>query len=117
MSEPKDTYADFFAALERTPRDWVVIKGTRSVIRRPPGLQYTCPIVEAGGCGPGASSELTNTAARRMRLSRRQTNNLLRAADGFTHGKLRRRMLAACGLPPETEAGTMIVKSEMPVRS
>jgi hypothetical protein len=98
------TLDEFFAALEKTPRDWF---GAPSVRRRG-AFVAQCPITAVAGFGeredfwkygdPGCWAD----AARHLGLRIRDARKIVSAAD--LRGSLRKRLLAACGIEGSSRA-------------
>ena len=103
MTVKRMTIEEFFAALEKTPRDW---RGNHAVpIRRDGRFICQCPLTavarfgEREGFWTYAGPVCWAHAARALGLSMKDARKIVSAADG--HGRLRKRLLAACGLTLE----------------
>lgn len=89
---------EFFAALEKTPRDWM---DDRGAIRRQGAFCEQCPLTAVAGFGERESfwtyahAGYWKSAAREIRLPAKDALKIVSAADG--RGHLRKRLLAACG--------------------
>src|SRR5258708_37736339 len=97
------TLDQFFALLEKTPRDWRRqggIDGHR--IRRDGLFCVQCPLTAVAGFGERkgfwtyGDPSYWCAAAKEIGLRQKSAEKILSAADG--RGHLRRRLLAACGL-------------------
>lgn len=88
------TLDEFFAALEKTPRDWQ-FRGDGEQIRCFGELGLECPItsIENGKYSPGSWRD----AARSIGLRLDSARKIVNAADS-PRGSLRKRLLQTCGL-------------------
>jgi hypothetical protein len=99
------TIDEFFAALEKTPRDWGIDWGLakRTAVRRRGTFCYQCPLTAVAGFGDRegfwtySDPRWWPDAARELGLRMKDARRIVAAADGC--GSLRERLLAACGLP------------------
>ena len=103
------TIEEFFAALEKTPRDWGIdwrLDGFRPVkgVRRDAAFSVQCPLTavagfdEREGFWTYGDPACWPDAARYLGLRMKDARKIVNAADG--RGSLRLRLLAACGLKP-----------------
>jgi hypothetical protein len=98
------TIDEFFAALEKTPRDWGLGWGliNRTAVRRDGKFCGQCPLTAVAGFGERmgfwtyADTVWWTDAARVLGLRMKDAKKIVHAADG--RGSLRDRLLAACGL-------------------
>lgn len=97
------TLEEFFAALEKTPRDWAPRDAfDRIAVRRCGTFCVQCPLTAVAGFGerlgfwtyadPGHWIDAARVLGLRPSVARR----IINAADG--RGRLRDRLLAACGV-------------------
>lgn len=101
------TIDEFMERLEQTPRQWEIgVRGSCHTIR----LNGLCPITAVEGSGKSAVNYLS--AARALGLSTTAIYQITEASDYGAEGlkenlrPLRRRLLKACGLPPEDDNDT-----------
>jgi hypothetical protein len=93
------TIDEFFAALEKSPRDW---RMDRRGVRRDGAFTLQCPLTavagfgERGGFWKYGDPRWWRDAARCLGLRMADAEKIVSAADG--HGRLRSRLLQACGL-------------------
>jgi hypothetical protein len=98
------TIEEFFAALEKTPRDWRIAWGrvAKTTVRRDGKFVPQCPLTAVAGFGERegfwtyGDPRHWQHAARELGLRKKDARKIVNAADG--RGSLRERMLAACGL-------------------
>ncbi len=92
------TIDEFFAELEKTPRDWL----GKFAIRRYGAYCLQCPLTAVAGFGerkdfwPYGDTSCWAEAARHLGLRMKDARKIVNAADGS--GSLRERLLVACGL-------------------
>jgi hypothetical protein len=92
------TLEEFFAALEKTPRDWEL----DHTIRRKATFATQCPLTAVAGFGERngfwtyAGPLYWNDATQLLGLAMKDARKIANAADG--QGSLRKRLLTACGL-------------------
>ena len=102
------TIEEFFAALEKTPRDWEIEPDLDGSIRRDGAFCRQCPLTAVAGFGErkgfweyGDPSTWVE-AADYLGLRSGDARKIINAADG--RGSLRERLLAACGLTLESSS-------------
>ncbi len=92
------TIDEFFAALEKTPRDWL----NSGAVRRCGKFCPQCPLTAVAGFGERegfwtyGDTGMWHYAAQVLGLRMRDARKIVNAADG--RGSLRERLLIACGL-------------------
>lgn len=94
----------FFAKLRKTPRDWNT--SANKAIRRNTGLiTCDCPITSINSTRDTLTTEKTFKEGKILRLTEIEIRRIIRAADfnRYYNKQLRARLLAACGLPPESK--------------
>ena len=99
------TLDEFFAALEKTPRDWGLCWGpvAQTAVRRDGKFCRQCPLTAVAGFGERedywkyGDPVVWRDAARELRLPTKDAQKIVSAADG-SRGSMRKRLFAACGL-------------------